>query len=223
MIVDRLRVRYLGLQPYEPVWQSMSRFTDSRNDETIDELWLVQHSPVFTQGQAGKPEHVLNPGNIPIVQSDRGGQVTYHGPGQLVLYPLIDLRRRKLGVRDMITLLEKTAVELLANYGVSAHPKADAPGVYVSRGSIDDKIASLGLRVRKGCCFHGMSINVDMDLSPFDLINPCGYEALRMTQMKDLPTSQAVDYATVEKSIVEQMVNNLKISTIETIDTLPMR
>ncbi len=223
MIVDRLQVRFLGLQPYEPVWQSMSTFTDSRNNESVDELWLVQHSPVFTQGQAGKPEHVLNPGNIPIVQSDRGGQVTYHGPGQLVLYPLIDLRRRKLGVRDMITLLEETAVELLANYGISAHPKVDAPGVYVSRDGIDDKIASLGLRVRKGCCFHGMSINVDMDLSPFELINPCGYEALRMTQMKDLPTNQSVNYDTVEKSIVELIKHNLKISSVEKIDTPLMR
>ena len=222
-MVDHLYVRQLGLQPYELTWQSMSEFTDARDDSSPDELWLVQHPPVFTQGQAGKPEHILNAGEIPIVQSDRGGQVTYHGPGQLVLYPLINLRRRQLGVRDMVRLLEKVAVELLQDYNISAYPKPDAPGVYVKHGSVrggekggsgengESKIASLGLRVRRGCCFHGMSINIDMDLSPFTLINPCGYEGMKVTQLSDLPTSRGIDYMEIEQSVINLIAKNLGI------------
>jgi lipoyl(octanoyl) transferase len=201
----------LGLQDYQTVWRSMSEFTDNRTEDTKDQIWLVQHPSVFTQGQAGKANHLLNPGSIPVIQSDRGGQVTYHGPGQLVIYPLIDLRRRKLGVREMVTLLEQCAVELLAHFSVLAFPKADAPGVYIHQHGRDDKIASIGLRVRKGCCFHGMSINVDMDLSPFKLINPCGYSGLRMTQLRDCVIEREVDYSEVEAVLVNLITSKLRI------------
>ena len=203
-------VSNLGLQNYQSVWQSMSDFTDSRSVGTADQIWLVQHPRVFTQGQAGKADHLLNPGSIPVIQSDRGGQVTYHGPGQLVIYPLIDLRRRSLGVRAMVTLLEQVAVELMAHFNVFAFSKADAPGVYVRRRGRDDKIASIGLRVRKGCCFHGMSINVDMDLSPFELINPCGYSGLRMTQLKDCVAGHNIDYTEVEEVLVNLITSKLR-------------
>lgn len=174
-----LLVRQLGLQPWQLISQRMHAFTDRRDDTTPDEIWLVEHPAVFTQGQAGKAEHVLHPGDIPVVQSDRGGQVTYHGPGQQVLYPLLNLRRRKLGVRDLVTLLEQTVVNTLAELGVEAYPRSDAPGVYVA----GEKICSLGLRIRKGCSFHGLALNVAMDLSPFERINPCGYAGLHMTQV----------------------------------------
>lgn len=162
MYQDKILVRHLGLQPYEPVSQAMHDFTDSRDDLTPDEIWLVEHPPVFTQGQAGKAEHVLVPGDIPVIQSDRGGQVTYHGPGQQVMYVLLNLKRRKLGVRELVTLLEQTVVDTLAEYDIDAHPRADAPGVYVG----EMKICSLGLRIRKGCSFHGLALNINMDLSP---------------------------------------------------------
>ncbi len=160
----------------------MTDFTNQRTPDTIDQLWLVEHPPVFTQGQAGKAEHLLFPGDIPVVQSDRGGQVTYHGPGQLVAYPLLDLRRLKIGVRELVTSIEQTIVATLTYYGIESAAKPDAPGVYVN----GDKIASLGLRVRRGCSFHGLALNVAMDLAPFQRINPCGYQGLAMTQMKDL-------------------------------------
>ena len=179
MYQDKILVRHLGLQPYEPVSQAMHDFTDSRDDNTPDEIWLVEHLPVFTQGQAGKAEHVLVPGDIPVIQSDRGGQVTYHGPGQQLMYVLLNLKRRKLGVRELVTLLEQTVVDTLAEYGIDAHPRADAPGVYVG----EMKICSLGLRIRKGCSFHGLALNINMDLSPFLRINPCGYAGMEMTQM----------------------------------------
>jgi lipoyl(octanoyl) transferase len=157
----------------------MHEFTDTRADTTQDEIWLVEHPPVFTQGQAGKAEHVLAPGDIPVVQSDRGGQVTYHGPGQQVMYVLINLKRRKLGVRELVTLLEQTVVNTLAEVGIEAYPRADAPGVYVQ----GKKICSLGLRIRKGCSFHGLALNINMDLTPFLRINPCGYAGMEMTQV----------------------------------------
>lgn len=172
----------LGQLDYQASWQAMTDFTNQRTPETIDQLWLVEHPPVFTQGQAGKAEHLLFPGDIPVVQSDRGGQVTYHGPGQLVAYPLLDLRRLKIGVRELVTSIEQTIVATLAHYGIDSAAKSDAPGVYVN----GDKIASLGLRVRRGCSFHGLALNVAMDLAPFQRINPCGYQGLAMTQMKDL-------------------------------------
>ncbi|HCA7456394.1 TPA: lipoyl(octanoyl) transferase LipB [Enterobacter roggenkampii] len=180
MYQDKILVRHLGLQPYEPVSQAMHDFTDSRDDTTPDEIWLVEHLPVFTQGQAGKAEHLLMTGDIPVIQSDRGGQVTYHGPGQQVMYVLLNLKRRKLGVRELVTLLEQTVVNTLAEYGIDAHPRADAPGVYVG----EMKICSLGLRIRKGCSFHGLALNINMDLAPFQRINPCGYAGMEMTQMR---------------------------------------
>jgi len=186
---DKILVRHLGLQPYEPVSQAMHDFTDMRDDTTPDEIWLVEHLPVFTQGQAGKAEHLLMTGDIPVIQSDRGGQVTYHGPGQQVMYVLLNLKRRKLGVRELVTLLEQTVVNTLAEYGIDAHPRADAPGVYVGKM----KICSLGLRIRKGCSFHGLALNINMDLTPFQRINPCGYAGMEMTQMR-----QWVDTATPE-------------------------
>jgi len=184
---DKILVRHLGLQPYEPVSQAMHDFTDSRTDATADEIWLVEHLPVFTQGQAGKAEHLLMTGDIPVIQSDRGGQVTYHGPGQQVMYVLLNLKRRKLGVRELVTLLEQTVVNTLAEFAIDAHPRADAPGVYVG----EMKICSLGLRIRKGCSFHGLALNINMDLSPFQRINPCGYAGMEMAQM-----SQWVESAT---------------------------
>ena len=187
MYQDKILVRHLGLQPYEPVSQAMHEFTDMRDDTTPDEIWLVEHLPVFTQGQAGKAEHLLMTGDIPVIQSDRGGQVTYHGPGQQVMYVLLNLKRRKLGVRELVTLLEQTVVNTLAEYGIDAHPRADAPGVYVG----EMKICSLGLRIRKGCSFHGLALNINMDLTPFQRINPCGYAGMEMTQMR-----QWVDTAT---------------------------
>ncbi|EPK3234019.1 lipoyl(octanoyl) transferase LipB [Enterobacter hormaechei] len=187
MYQDKILVRHLGLQPYEPVSQAMHEFTDRRDDTTPDEIWLVEHLPVFTQGQAGKAEHLLMTGDIPVIQSDRGGQVTYHGPGQQVMYVLLNLKRRKLGVRELVTLLEQTVVNTLAEYDIDAHPRADAPGVYVG----EMKICSLGLRIRKGCSFHGLALNINMDLAPFQRINPCGYAGMEMTQMR-----QWVDTAT---------------------------
>ena len=180
MYQDKILVRHLGLQPYEPVSQAMHDFTDSRDDSTPDEIWLVEHLPVFTQGQAGKAEHLLMTGDIPVIQSDRGGQVTYHGPGQQVMYVMLNLKRRKLGVRELVTLLEQTVVNTLAEYGIDAHPRADAPGVYVG----EMKICSLGLRIRKGCSFHGLALNINMDLAPFPRINPCGYAGMEMTQVR---------------------------------------
>ena len=182
MSQDTIQIRQLGLQPYEPISQAMHDFTDTRDESTADEIWLVEHERVFTQGQAGKAEHVLVPGDIPVIQSDRGGQVTYHGPGQQVMYVLLNLKRRKLGVRELVTILEQTVVCTLAELGIEAYPRADAPGVYVD----GRKICSLGLRIRKGCSFHGLALNIDMDLSPFLRINPCGYAGLEMTQVSSL-------------------------------------
>ncbi|MDQ3206574.1 MAG: lipoyl(octanoyl) transferase LipB [Pseudomonadota bacterium] len=176
------QLRDLGRQPYEPVWRAMQAFTDARDEASADELWLVEHDPVFTLGQAGKPEHVLAPGDIPVVQVDRGGQVTYHGPGQLVLYPLLDLRRLKLGVREYVCRIEQAIIDTLADWNIEAVRRAGAPGVYVAGA----KIAALGIRVRRGCTFHGLAFNIDMDLSPFLRINPCGYEGLQVTAMVDL-------------------------------------
>lgn len=176
------RIQQLGLRDYAEIYAAMREFTQARTAQTADELWFVQHPPVFTQGQAGKPEHVLLPGQIPVVQSNRGGQVTYHGPGQIVVYPMLDLHRLGYGIRPLVTRLENALINTLARYGISAAAKADAPGVYVNGA----KIASLGLRVSKGRSYHGLALNVDMDLEPFTRINPCGYEGLRMTQVKDL-------------------------------------
>ncbi len=184
----QLLIRQVDETDYETIWHSMQHFTDTRTEKDVDELWLVEHAPVFTQGQAGKEEHLLNPGDIPVVQVDRGGQVTYHGPGQLVVYLMLNLKRRKLGVRQLVTIIEEAIVELLAQYDIEAYPKADAPGVYVN----ESKVASLGLRVRKGCTFHGLALNVDMDMEPFLRINPCGYSGLEMIQTKMIAGPQTV-------------------------------
>lgn len=190
----------------------MTEFTNTRTADTTDQLWLVEHPPVFTQGQAGKAEHLLVPGDIPVVQSDRGGQVTYHGPGQLVAYPLLDLRRLKMGVRELVTAIEQTLVATLAHYDIEAFPKPDAPGVYVNQQGRVDKIASLGLRVRRGCSFHGLALNVAMDLSPFLRINPCGYQGLAMTQMRDLlPNPPSL--VEVQEQLVIQFAQKLGYGT----------
>ena len=177
-----VQVRQLGRIDYQTAFAAMQAFTEARDAATLDELWLLEHPPVFTLGLNGRPEHLLAPGAIPVIRVDRGGQVTYHGPGQLVVYVLLDLRRAQLGVRQLVTLLEQTVIELLAHYGVTAHARPEAPGVYVGPA----KIASLGLRVRRGCSYHGLSLNRDMDLEPFSRINPCGYPGLRVTQLRDL-------------------------------------
>lgn len=194
-----LVVRDLGLQPYEPVWEAMKTFTAQRDGSVPDEVWCLQHPPVYTQGQAGKAEHVLAPGDIPVVRVDRGGQVTYHGPGQLVIYLLVDLSRAGLGVRQFVDVIEQAIVSVLAGYGVTAAPRPDAPGVYVAGA----KIASLGLRVRRGCSFHGLALNVDMDMTPFSRINPCGYAGLPMCQLVDyLP---GADLAVVANDLVQAL------------------
>jgi lipoyl(octanoyl) transferase len=177
-----LLVRRLGLMDYEPVWRAMQRFTDQRDENTADELWLVEHPPVFTQGQAGRAEHILAPGDIPVIQVDRGGQVTYHGPGQIVAYPLIDIVRSEMGVRQLVTGIEQTIIDVLNSYDVDAQLQKGAPGVYID----GVKIASLGLRIRRGKSFHGLSFNIDMDLEPFQRINPCGFEGLRVTNLSAL-------------------------------------
>ncbi|MDX2428507.1 MAG: lipoyl(octanoyl) transferase LipB [Xanthomonadales bacterium] len=176
---SKLLVRRLGLLEYEPVWRAMQTFTDLRDADTADELWLVEHPPVFTQGQAGRAEHVLAPGDIPVIQVDRGGQVTYHGPGQIVAYPLIDISRLKLGVRALVSGIEQAIIDVLKSYAVEAELIAGAPGVYIDGA----KIASLGLRIRRGKSFHGLAFNIDMDLEPFQRINPCGYEGLQVTTL----------------------------------------
>jgi len=190
------QIRRLGRCDYESTWRAMQHFTESRGPETADEIWLVEHPPLFTQGRNGKPEHLLDPGEIPVVAVDRGGQVTYHGPGQAVLYTLLDLRRRRLGVRHLVTALEEAVVALLDEFGVSAHPRADAPGVYITRPDGGEaKIASRGLRVRRGCSYHGLALNVAMDKTPFDRINPCGLRGMAVTQLTDLAIDLGVEAA----------------------------
>jgi lipoyl(octanoyl) transferase len=196
-------VRSLGRVDYEETAQRMRAFTDTRTPETFDELWVVEHDPVFTQGVAGKPEHLLvNPQNIPVIKTDRGGQITYHGPGQVVVYVMLDLRRAGYGVRELVVRIENAVIETLASYGVSAYGKRDAPGVYVSLSrnaggreetTSESKIASLGLKIRSGCSYHGVALNVNMDLTPFSLINPCGYEGLQVIHLHDFGVEEAVD------------------------------
>ena len=202
--MPELIVRQLGLVEYQPTLDAMRALTAERDADTPDEIWLLQHPPVFTQGQAGKAEHLLAPGDIPVVQAERGGQVTYHGPGQLVGYLMLDLRRLGLGVRELVTVMEQSLVEVLASYGVTAAPKADAPGVYVDGA----KIASLGLRVRRGCSFHGLALNVDMDMQPFQRINPCGYSGLRMVQLSEL-VSQPVTIEGVAQRLEQTLRQRL--------------
>jgi len=193
-----LKVRRLGRQPYAATWEAMSQFTNNRGPDTPDELWLLEHDPVFTQGQAGKAEHVLAPGDIPVVQVDRGGQVTYHGPGQIVGYPLIDLRRAGVSVRELVNKIEQAIIDSLEHWNIGAERLEGAPGVYVAGA----KVAALGLRVRRGCSFHGLAYNVNMDLEPYHRINPCGYKGLAVTQVLDLGGPSRL--SDVEDALVEE-------------------
>ncbi|MFZ2269339.1 MAG: lipoyl(octanoyl) transferase LipB [Azonexus sp.] len=197
-------VKHLGRVDYEPTFQAMQAFTASRTAETPDELWIVEHPPVYTLGQAGKPEHILRDIGIPLVRIDRGGQVTYHGPGQVVIYLLLDLARLKIKVRELVSAIEQAVIDLLGNYGVSAERRDGAPGVYVGAA----KVAALGLRIRNGCSYHGVSLNVDMDLTPFDAINPCGYPGLQVVQTKDLNIPLTADEAGEQLS--QQLLRQLE-------------
>lgn len=203
----KIILRQLGLQPYAPVSQAMHNFTEFRTDTTPDEIWLVEHQHVFTQGQAGKAEHVLMPGDIPVIQSDRGGQVTYHGPGQQVMYVMVDLKRAKIGVRQLVTAIENTVIETLAHFNIDSHARPDAPGVYVEQ----QKICSLGLRIRRGCSFHGLALNIAMDLEPFQRINPCGYAGMQMTQVSAL--QPGVTVADVQPVLVREFTRQLGYPT----------
>jgi len=204
---QRICVRRLGLAAYEPVWRRMQSYTDARDEHAADELWLVQHPPVFTQGQAGKAEHVLAPGDIPVIQVDRGGQVTYHGPGQIVAYPLVDINRKGIGVRDFVCRIEESIIRVLAQYGVTGERISGAPGIYVNGA----KIASLGLRVRRGCTYHGLAFNIDMDLEPFQRINPCGYAGLQVTQLSALTPAPVSE---VEDRLVASLQQQLEYSEV---------
>ncbi|EEZ3329133.1 lipoyl(octanoyl) transferase LipB [Pseudomonas pseudonitroreducens] len=208
---ETLGFRELGILPYEPTWHAMQRFTAEREPGTPDEVWLLEHERVFTQGQAGKAEHVLFPGDIPVVQVDRGGQVTYHGPGQLVAYLMLDVRRSGIGVRDLVSRIEQSLIGLLDSYGVTAVSKPDAPGVYVDGA----KIASLGLRIRNGRSFHGLALNVDMDLEPFRRINPCGYAGMAMTQLSQLAGPIAL--ADVRERLRGELVERLGYAAQKTL------
>jgi lipoyl(octanoyl) transferase len=203
--VTAAHVRKLGRADYEETWRAMREFTSQRALDTVDELWLVEHSPVYTLGVAGRAEHLPRSDNgIPVIKIDRGGQITYHGPGQIVLYLLLDLRRRGLGVRALVRLMERAVIDLLGNRGIVAEGRIEAPGVYVG----DAKIAALGLRVRNGCCYHGLAFNVDMDLSPFRVIDPCGYSGLAVTQARDLGIAATVD--TLGDELVQHMLQVLQ-------------
>lgn len=202
-----LVVKNLGVEHYTETWQAMKKFTDSREAHAADEIWFVQHPPVYTLGQAGKVEHLLTPGDIPVVHSDRGGQVTYHGPGQLVCYLLLDVRRRQLGVRDLVTAIEQSIVQLVDAYGVVSESKREAPGVYVD----GRKLAALGLRIRKGCSYHGLSLNVDMDLEPFSNINPCGFEGLEVIDMKRLGIDRSM--TELRKELTDILIHQMGYDT----------
>ncbi len=192
--------RSLGRQPYIPIWRAMQRFTDTRHANTQDEIWFLEHEPVYTQGMAGKPEHILNAQDIPVVDIDRGGQVTYHGPGQLVVYFMLDVARKKLAPRQLVTKIEQALIQLLAKWHITAHTRADAPGVYVNHA----KIASLGLRIRQQASYHGLALNVDMDLQPFKGINPCGHAGMKIVQVRDfVPTLQMAEVKKQLKKILE--------------------
>ena len=202
---EAVLVKNLGLVAYQPTFEAMQSFTINREETSQDQIWLLEHNPVFTQGQAGKAEHLLAPGDIEVVQVDRGGQVTYHGPGQFVAYVMLDIKRRKIGVRELVTALENSLIQTLERYEIKAYAKADAPGVYVD----EKKVASLGLRIKKGRSYHGLGLNVDMDLSPFNRINPCGYQGLEMTQMADL--CEQVELSNVQMQWLEQFCQLLAL------------
>lgn len=213
-----IAVRDLGRQEYVPLWHAMQRFTDARTEASADEIWFTEHPPVFTMGLNASEDHLLAPGDIPVVQIDRGGQVTFHGPGQLMIYPLLDLRRSNMGVRTLVTALEQSVVDLAADFGIEAASRADAPGVYVRA----DKLASVGLRIRKGCSFHGMALNVDIDIEPFSRINPCGYAELEMTDLRRLGVD--LDLHAVWPRLLPHFLNHLGIEDADIVrvaDELP--
>lgn len=207
-MTERLLIRKLGIVDYKDIWQKMETFTRERDAHTEDELWLLQHPPVFTQGVAGKAEHLLHPGNIPVIHSNRGGQITYHGPGQIVAYTLLDIRRKACGVKQLVNLLELCIIELLANWQINAYAKPNAPGVYVD----DAKVAALGLRIRNGRSYHGLSLNVAMDLEPFTRINPCGYQNLRVTQLRDLGVK--ISLQMIEHQLSAQLAAKLRYTPV---------
>lgn len=209
MTKESVTVRWLGRVDYQPTWQAMQVFTQQRDETTPDEIWLLEHNPVFTQGQNGKPEHILNPGNIPIIQTDRGGQVTYHGPGQLMVYTLVDLKRKQLNVRELVTLLEQSVIELLAEFNIPAAAKKEAPGVYVKQNK---KICSIGLRIRKGCSYHGIALNVALDLEPFTRINPCGFTSLQMAQFSEEGGLQST--LQTGQSLIKYLKKNLRYTSV---------
>jgi len=192
-------LKFLGLVEYEATWHAMQQFTSQRTSETRDEIWILQHPPTFTQGQAGKEEHLLDAHGIPVVQIDRGGQITYHGPGQVIAYLLLDLRRCKINVRELVRLMEQAVIDLLAEHNITAVGREDAPGVYVGEA----KIAALGLKIRKGCCYHGLSLNVDMDTSPYSYINPCGFQGLRVSQIIDFDASAL--HSEIEQNLAQKL------------------
>jgi lipoyl(octanoyl) transferase len=207
-VIGRVKIRKLGLAEYEPTWRAMQVFNQARTPETRDEIWLLEHAPVFTLGLAGKPEHVLNPGDIPVVKIDRGGQVTYHGPGQLVCYLMLDLRRLGYGVKDLVRRMEASVITLLANYSIEARREPGMPGVYVRRGDDDmAKISAVGLRVANHATYHGLALNVDMNLEPFSRINPCGYAGLQSAQMRDRGVSDSMER--IGGRLVSQLVEHL--------------
>ena len=200
---NKLIIRQLGLQEYDLIWKKMQDFTAQRDEATADELWCLQHPPIFTMGLNGKKKHLLNIKDIPVIKIDRGGQVTYHGPGQLIIYTLIDLARLNIGVKELVNIIEKSIIDLLSDYRVDAQGKENAPGVYVA----DAKIAALGLRIKKNKSYHGLSLNIDMDLTPFQQINPCGYEGLAVTQLADLSTTEK--YQDVSERLVSHLSKRL--------------
>ena len=200
-----IKVRSKGLQDYLKTWEEMKYFTENRDPDTLDELWTLEHNSVFTQGLSGKPEHLLKATQIPIVQSDRGGQITYHAPGQLVIYCLIDIKRLGIGIKKMVSLIEQSLIELLSSYDIKAHTLKGAPGVYVN----DSKIAALGLKVKHGRTYHGLSLNIDMDLSPYKLINPCGYCDLKVTQMRNL-TDNILSISDIQHELSEHLINSVE-------------
>jgi lipoyl(octanoyl) transferase len=211
-------IRHFGWQPqpYRPIWQAMQHFADSRDEQTADALWLLNHEPVFTQGKNGRAEHLIAPGDIPVVPIDRGGQVTYHGPGQIMAYVMVDLRRLGIGIRSLVTALEQAMIGTLAGYGIEAYAKADAPGVYVGAA----KIGSVGLRVRRGTSYHGLALNVDMDLEPFGRIDPCGYHGLAMTQVADEGGPAELDI--VADDLAEQLCRMLKVDASQPMTAAPI-
>jgi lipoyl(octanoyl) transferase len=218
-----VNIRWLGKQEYQACWQRMQEFTKNRQEDTVDEIWLLEHEPVFTQGQNGKAEHLLKKGEIPVVQTDRGGQITYHGPGQLMVYTLIDIKRKQFNVRQFVSLLEQAIINLLAEFQIEAYAKLDAPGVYIKSNTsdlsvIDKKICSIGLRVRKGFAYHGIAFNVHMDLTPFDYINPCGFSNLKMTHFSELGGLTTPLLA--GQHLIPYLLDGLRYTTAKQVDSL---